>query len=161
MLKRILTVATVLLTLSACASQSGIYRQNLVTYGRIINIYPLQMQGGCSGTDVAIGAAAGALAQRGNSTGAKFVGAGVGAGVSCGIVNAMGWHTKTVYQYNILLRDGSVLQVVTDPQPDVVVTDCLEIGYVGNQVTSLAIIDPNIGCQTIPIPNKGYLPLFK
>ena len=63
-------------------------------------------------------------------------------------------------QYNILLANGETLQVVTAPDPSVLVTDCLEIGYQAESVTSLAVIDPNIGCPNIPIPNHRAAPLF-
>lgn len=76
-------------------------------------------------------------------------------------VDAYGRAGRWAMQYDVLLANGETLQVVTDPDPTARITDCVEIGYVGTQVVSLAVIDPNIGCKDIGVPDHPVLPLFR
>jgi hypothetical protein len=156
----IIPMLLVLSTLTGCATSNQIYSAQMIAYGRIIKITPMLRGGGCGAGDVAIGAGVGLYMNRDGSAGSKVAGAAVGGAASCAIAIKMGWTQKVVLQYDVLLQDGQIFQVVTDPQRDVLVTDCIEIGYVGNQVTSLAVIDPNIGCKRIGIPDHPTPHLF-
>lgn len=116
---KVLAYVLAAIGLVGCASNSGIERSNLVTYGRLFRMTPLANAPDVYG------------------------------------------RTRWTMQYDILLGNGEVLQVVAPPDPTVVVTDCLEIGHFSGKVTSLAVIDPNIGCPSIPIPNHRAAPLFR
>lgn len=69
--------------------------------------------------------------------------------------------TRWTMQYNVLLTNGETLQIVTAPDRTAMVTDCVEVAYIGQQVTSLAVIDPNVGCPNLEIPNHRSQPLFR
>lgn len=69
--------------------------------------------------------------------------------------------TRWSMQYDIRLANGETLQVVTEPDPSALLTDCLEVGYLGEKITSLAVVDPMLGCANIPVPNHLAQPLFR
>lgn len=149
-MKHIFAIIAIILV-SGCSAQgyqqpSDIYRVSAITYGKIIGLRPVQIEGGW-GKGAAIGAGLGYASGSGQSDKNKFARA-LALGIAGGLVEKT-YTTKTVYEYTMRLRGtNTTIQIVSD-RSGAMITDCIEIGYDNQGVNRLERVHGDY-CINIP-----------
>lgn len=136
-IKRALLIASLAISAVGCASTNNghadIYMVNSITYGKVVTVRALEMDGGYKEGAV-IGGAVGLYSAKGRSNESKFYRT-VAASVAGGILQNT-FTKRTVYEYTLRLFDGNIIQIVSE-KSGAMVTDCIEIAYNNSGVQRL------------------------